>query len=308
MEIILAFILDLLIGDPQKFPHPIRWIGNVIIFLEKPYRQIFSHPRIGGICLTTTVVFVTYITTAGLLYAASLINPLAPIALGTIILFYSFSVRSLINASVAVLEKLEDRNITGARRALSMIVGRDTAKLNKEEIVRATVETVSENSVDGFISPLFYAVLGGPALAMTYKAVNTLDSMVGYKNEKYIDFGWASAKLDDIANYLPARISVFLIFLGTLLGSKKALQTLKIGFRDGRNHTSPNSGFSEAAFAGSLNIQLGGESRYGGTIVVKPTIGDNNEPLQPHHIRKANSLLVGVSVVAVICAELILFV
>ena len=199
--------------------------------------------------------------------------------MGALIIYFSISIKSLAFEAKNVMTSLKENDLIKARKFLAKIVGRDTVHLNEEQIMRACVETVAEGSVDGVLSPLFYSFIGGPIGAIAYKAVNTLDSMVGYKNEKYIRFGWASARLDDVANYIPARISCLLIPTASFLCGCSFKRSLKIALRDGRKHESPNSGIPEAAIAGALGVQLGGPSTYQGEFVEKPFIGDNQNQL-----------------------------
>ncbi|MCX5710967.1 MAG: adenosylcobinamide-phosphate synthase CbiB [Candidatus Omnitrophica bacterium] len=208
-------------------------------------------------------------------------------AISIIIIFTSLSVKDLGVESLLVFSALKEGNLNKARASLSKIVGRDTAKLDEKEIIRATVETVAEGIVDGIISPLFYAFLGGASLAMAYKAINTLDSMVGYKNKQYINFGWAAAKIDDIANYIPARLSVIFLLLTSWLSGYSPVKAWNIIIRDGRKNPSPNSGLPEAAIAGALGIRLGGLNYYDSTAVQKPHIGEGINALDKSHIKEA---------------------
>lgn len=285
-----AYILDRIIGDPENFPHPVRWIGSAIARGELFFRDLIKEDKIAGSLLTITVVSIAYIIfyIVNMLYFDHNHSALLSLLLFVIILYFTFTTLAtgeLISAAMSVIEELETGNLEKARKKLGMIVGRDTATLEGNDIRKATIETVAENASDGIIAPLFYFSLGGLPLAMAYKAVNTLDSMVGYKNERYRDFGWASARLDDIANYIPARITGLLIVaaaitLDILTGLNRthnlsASRAFKIMIRDGRNHTSPNSGIPEAAMAGALGIRLGGPSNYNGVTVDKPYIGED---------------------------------
>lgn len=291
--LIFAYILDIVIGDPKWLPHPVRVMGWGITKMEGLLRDKQDtgcriqdsgyKERLRGILLVVTIVgstyMVFYMINSFLTYHSSPITFLFLIYLTSTTL----ATHELIKSTRSVINSLKANNINDARRNLSYIVGRDTERLNEEGILRATIETLAENISDGIIAPLFYFVVGGLPLAMSYKAVNTLDSMVGYKNERYKDFGWASARLDDIANYIPARITGVLILISTLLitaiqNPVNALRithrALRIMLRDGRNHPSPNSGFPESAMAGALCVKLGGPSYYGGVLVEKPYIGD----------------------------------
>ncbi|MFN3466723.1 MAG: adenosylcobinamide-phosphate synthase CbiB, partial [Candidatus Brocadiales bacterium] len=210
--------------------------------------------------------------------------------LSVVFLYFSLSLKCLGDEAKKVLSALEAGELDTARRRLSGIVGRDTQELGEDQIIRASVETVAENTVDGILSPLFYAFIGGPALAMAYKAVNTLDSMIGYKNERYLHFGWAAARLDDLANYVPARFASRLIPLASLLAGLRYKECYFFALRDGGKHPSPNSGIPEAAFAGALGIQLGGPSTYGGILSDKPLLGEPIESMSTHKIKDSIKL------------------
>lgn len=283
---LLAFFLDASIGDPAWLPHPVRLIGSGINKTETFFRKIFktsSSEKLAGVLLVIVIVgsvFAVTFFTIGTIQHQRDILALIP---ATIVLVYltstTIATRELIHSAQAVIESVKAPDIKLARESLSMIVGRDTHLLSEEGILRATIETLAENLSDGVIAPLFYLTIGGLPLAMTYKAINTLDSMVGYKNERYKDFGWAAARLDDLANYIPARITGLLISIASfiVLRSFSVFNTsLKIMFRDGRKHSSPNSGIPEAAMAGALGVRLGGPSTYGGMPVDKPYIGEDN--------------------------------
>jgi len=277
--VLAAVVLDLVLGDPRALPHPVVAIGRMISFLESPLRRIFLNARLAGVALLVTTVGVTYAGTALLVKAAFAISPVAGAVAGLYLAWVSLAARSLHLESGKVAKALERGDLPGARTALSCIVGRETAELDEPGVVRGAVETVAENTGDGVIAPLFYLMLGGPPLAMAYKAVNTLDSMVGYKNERYLDFGWASARFDDLANYLPARLTGVLMVLAAPICALSGSGAWRIMRRDCRNHSSPNSGFPEAAAAGALGVRLGGANRYFGRVVEKPTIGDAAAPL-----------------------------
>ncbi len=287
-----AFLLDLVIGDPRGLPHPVRIIGSGISALEtfiRKWAKTGGAERAGGIVLVVLIVFPVFLVTFALKQlimhgiAAGGMSMIAGIISAVVLTSTTIAVRDLIDSSKAVIDAVRTGTVEEARRSLSMIVGRDTAQLADKGILKATIETLAENLSDGIVAPLFYFSIGGLPLAMAYKAVNTLDSMVGYKNERYINLGRASARLDDIANFVPARITGILIVLsvglcrvfvkaGTSLST--AGKAFAIMMRDGGNHSSPNSGIPEAAMAGGLGIMLGGPSTYGGMLVEKPWIGD----------------------------------
>lgn len=290
----LAFVLDLFIGDPRWLPHPVVIIGRGITCAERLLRRRFTgeSERAAGVILVLVIVVPTgaaAFVVARLLHSFS--NPVLALLGGAVFIYLvstTLALRGLVESARLVISAVDGGEIGDARRKLAMIVGRDTDTLGEDAVLRATIETVAENLSDGFVAPLFYLVLGGLPLAMAYKAVNTLDSMVGYKNPRYVRFGWAAARLDDIANYVPARISglsiivaalVYFLFRSTDSRLRRAVararNAFKVMVRDGRNHTSPNSGVSEAAMAGALGIRLGGPATYGGSVVVKPYIGDD---------------------------------
>ncbi len=259
--------------------------------MEFILRRFRIPERIAGILLAVIIVACTYFVVSVLMTIANRWGSLYGLIAGTFIIYFTISIRSLAGEAKKVMMFLEKGDLIGARKALSQIVGRDTASLNEEQVIRACVETVAENSVDGILSPLFYAFLGGPAGAMAYKAVNTLDSMVGHKDEKYLWLGWASARLDDAANYIPARISAILIPAASFLCGCSFRMSLRIAIRDGRKHQSPNSGIPEAAIAGSMGVQLGGQSTYQGEVIQKPFLGENKNQLSVKSIRTVITIL-----------------
>src|SRR3972149_5524129 len=274
IELAFAYVLDLAIGDPQWSYHPLRLIGRAIEGMEYLVRKLPIPERISGILLTMIIVSGTYLSIYAVMLLSRQWSKLGEIIIGAVILYFTISIKCLADESKKVMTALKENDLIKARKALSLIVGRDTENLSEEQIVCACVETIAEGSVDGVLSPLFYAFAGGPTAAMAYKAVNTLDSMVGHKNEKYVRFGWASARLDDLANYIPARISAILIPMASFLCGYGFKDSLRIACRDGRKHESPNSGIPEAAMAGALGVQLGGATTYQGEIIEKPFIGD----------------------------------
>ncbi|MCC5910262.1 MAG: cobalamin biosynthesis protein CobD [Clostridiaceae bacterium] len=304
MKILLsAYILDIFLGDPQGFPHPVRYIGNLITYLEKKIlkeNQSNREKLLMGAILCLTVVIVTYITTFGIVNITYSISNYLGIVVSVLLGYTTLATKSLDTETRKVYRKLQGHHIKDARLALSYIVGRDTEDLEEEEIARAAVETIGENISDGIIAPMFYFFLGGVPLAMAYKAVNTLDSMVGYKNEKYLYFGRVSAKVDDFFNYIPARLTGGLIITAAFFMKCNYRNSFKIVLRDRKNHNSPNAGYPEAAVAGALNIQLGGTNKYFGKTIYKPTIGDKVEELNAQHIIKTIRLMYGTSAVGII--------
>ena len=287
--IIFAYILDLLLGDPKWLPHPVRWIGRYITFLEDKIKRFADTPlseKIGGIFLFIIVVGSVFGLIWFLLLLSTHHSPLATLILAVFLAYTTLSIKSLhqeaysvihaLNPSLSPLYQRGEGGIDAARKRLSNIVGRDTQNLSEEEIYRAVVETVAENTSDGIIAPLFYLAVGGPALALAYKAVNTLDSMVGYKNERYENFGWFSARMDDATNFIPARLTSILIVAASFILRFNWKDSLKIIWRNARNHPSPNAGYPEAAVAGALGVQLGGTNYYFGAPHNRPFIGDKN--------------------------------
>lgn len=290
MEIIfIGYCLDLILGDPYLIPHPIRFIGKGISKFEEILRRIFKQDkklRLAGVLLALGIITSTYIITFLILLIFKSINSSLAMAAQAFMIFQILATNSLAKESRKVYYPLKERKLPEARKFLSYIVGRDTASLQEKEITRATVETVAENISDGIIAPLLYIFIGGAPLGMAYKAVNTLDSMVGYKNDRYKELGWASAKIDDIANFLPARLTGLLIILSTIFLRYDKKNSIKILLRDRKNHSSPNAGYPEAAVAGSLGIQLGGTNIYFGEPVYKPTIGDNLRDIEIKDINR----------------------
>lgn len=304
-----AFLLDLILGDPRWFPHPVVLIGKLISFLEGLFRGFAKSKAtefVAGVVLALIVPAVAFVAAYWLIEIASSFGAwlgwLAAVFLGYTVM----AAKSLYSEPLKVTKLLSTGDIQGARRELSYLVGRDTHSLDEMGIVRALVETVAENASDGVIAPLFYLAIGGPPLAMAYKAVNTLDSMVGYKNDKYLYFGRASARLDDLVNFIPARITAVLLVAAAFILGKDWKMSWKTVIRDGRNHTSPNSGYPEAAVAGALGRRLGGLSHYGGIPSNKPFIGDEEEEFQIGDVRAAGNLMIAASAFMVLLSALIL--
>lgn len=310
LTIITGYLMDLLLGDPYGFPHPVRFIGKLIRFTEKQIRGMMKPPKalkIGGGILWMIVVGITYGVTY-LITQASNIHPAVHYGVNAFIIYTSLATKCLKDEAVKIYRVLSTGSLEEARVQLSYIVGRDTASLSKKEIIRATVETVAENTVDGIIAPLFYAFIGGAPLALAYKAVNTLDSMVGYKNEKYKDIGFVSAKLDDAANFLPARITSFLMMIASFILRLDGVQSIKIALRDRKNHKSPNCAYPEGSVAGALGVQLGGTNVYFGEDVYKPTIGDERRALEAEDIVRTNKVMYVTSFVGVVVFAVIYYV
>ncbi|BCS54914.1 adenosylcobinamide-phosphate synthase CbiB [Geobacter sp. SVR] len=277
--IVPALLLDLMLGDPRWLPHPVVLIGRTITFLEDRLRALISNERLAGVLLLLLTVTGTVAVTWLALVGAASLSPLAGTAAAVAISYTCLAARSLHRESAVVARALLAGDIQAARRNLSYIVGRDTADLDEPEIWRALVETVAENTCDGVIAPLFWLCLGGPLAGMAFKAVSTLDSMVGYRNERYLHFGWASARMDDLANFIPARLTALLMIVVAPLTGLSLRNALRVTLRDRLKHPSPNSAHPEAAAAGALGVRLGGPSRYGGKPSWKEYIGDPHKPL-----------------------------
>jgi len=283
-----AYIVDIIIGDPRRLLHPVVIIGRFISFSEGLIRRSsLIDKRKGGIILWFSVVIPVYFITLGIAEGSFFINSLFGMIISILLASLTLAARSLYDESRAVIDALNGGDIVEARRNLSMIVGRDTEDLNEKEILRAVIETVSENLSDGIIAPMFYLAIGGVPLAMAYKAVNTLDSMVGYKNDRYRDIGAFSAKMDDMLNLIPARLTGIIVVATSFILRLNWRDSWKIMRRDGGNHSSPNSGIPEAAVSGALGIQLGGEVQYFGEITCKPTIGDRIKEMNKKDVKKA---------------------
>ncbi|MEI4768942.1 adenosylcobinamide-phosphate synthase CbiB [Psychrobacillus sp. FJAT-51614] len=292
IAIAIGLVLDKIIGDPPNWPHPVRWIGNLISKLTS-WLNKGNGRKTKGFLLVFIVVGITFFVTVAILTAAYSVHVIVGIALESILIASGLAQKSLKDAAMEVYKPLVDNDLPEARQKLSWIVGRDTGKLDEKEITRGVVETVSENISDGITAPLFYAFLfaGAPGL-WVYKAINTLDSMVGYKNEKYEEFGYASAKLDDIANYIPSRMTGYIIMLwGKKESTLPFKERMKGWWLDAKKHPSPNSGYLEAATAYQLGIQLGGINTYKGIISNRARMGISEFPLNPSHILSSISHL-----------------
>lgn len=285
-----GFLLDLFIGDPRGWPHLIRGFGRLITVLEKLFYPL-RNKRLGGMLLTVCTLLVCSGLPAATLFGAWQLSPWAYLALESLLCWQLLAVKSLRDESHAVYDTLSQDDLTGARRAVSMIVGRDTETLDDAGVARAAVETVAENTADGVAAPLFYMMLGGAALGCFCKAVNTMDSMIGYKNERYLDFGWFAARLDDVVNFIPARLCALAMVAAAWLTGLNAKGAYRVWRRDRRNHASPNSAQTEAVMAGALDVRLAGDAWYFCTLHKKPTIGDDVRPIEASDIRRAHRML-----------------
>lgn len=301
----LAYILDLVVGDPAGWPHPVRLIGGLIDRLVSLARRHFRDSaglRLAGVFIWMVTVGLTYILVILALRVSAKIAPELETVLTIILAYTTLATKDLYVQTWRVVAAVQDGDLPTARQFLGYVVGRETTGLPEPQILRAVIETISENLSDGVIAPLFYLALGGPAMALAYKAVNTLDSMIGYKDDRFKDLGWFSARADDVANYLPARISAALIVAAAALLRLDARRALTTWLREGQAHTSPNAGRPEAAMAGALQIQLGGPSIYYGQIVHKPTLGVAIYPLSPERARDAENIMLLASSLMVLAA------
>ncbi|KKD55635.1 adenosylcobinamide-phosphate synthase CbiB [Paenibacillus polymyxa] len=298
LVIMAAYLLDRLIGDPRWLPHPVIGMGHAISALEKAIRRKVRSDRglkRAGILLPLIVAGGSFGLAWELLRVLAWIHPWLSVVVEIVLVATTIASKGLKDAGMAVYRALQANDLTVARRELGMIVGRDTQQLDEPEIVRGTVETVAENIVDAIISPLFYALIGGAPLALAYRAVNTLDSMVGYKNEKYLHLGWASARLDDVANYIPARLTAVMLVIAAWLYRLDAARSWRTVKQDARLHPSPNSGFPESAVAGALGIRLGGYNVYHGVRSFRAYMGEEIRPLESKDIRHTIRLMFAVS-------------
>ncbi|HIS07713.1 MAG TPA: cobalamin biosynthesis protein CobD [Candidatus Choladocola avistercoris] len=304
LAVVLGFVLDLLIGDPHWLYHPIRLVGALISALEKLLRGVFPKNKNGeltaGVFLLALTAGITTGCAWGLLYLAGRIHPWVRFALETVMCYQLLATKALKDETMKVYTALSQGNLKQAKYAVSMVVGRDTEVLDETGVTKAAVETVAENASDGVIAPLLFLAIGGAPLGFFYKAVNTMDSMVGYKNDKYLYFGRAAARFDDVLNYIPARLSGALMSAAASFCGLDAGNAWKIFLRDRRNHSSPNSAHTEAAAAGALHIQLAGNAYYFGKLYEKPTIGDPDRPVEYEDIRRVNRLLYATAVLTLI--------
>ena len=306
--LVLSVLLDLLLGDPAWMPHPVVFMGKGISRLEPWLRRRFpatpSGERWAGRALALILPLATLLIALGVCWLAWLVHPALLVVVNVFWGWQCLAMKGLKAESMGVYRALTTGTLPEARGAVSRIVGRDTQNLTAEGVTKAAVETVAENFSDGVFAPLLYLAIGGAPLALCYKAINTMDSMVGYKNERYLNFGRAAAKLDDVANFLPSRLAALALMGATLFAGGNTRKAFQIWRRDRRNHASPNSAQTESVMAGALGVQLAGPAWYFGEFYDKPTIGDPDRPIEPEDIRRANKLLYGAGLLslAVLCA------
>ena len=304
LAVLGGFVLDAVFGDPAWLPHPVVLMGKCISKLEKTLRARFPKTQQGELLAGAVLAFClpvgTFLLTSAVCLLAAKISPWLGLAVQMFWCGQALAAKGLVQESRNVYGELVKPDLPAARKAVSRIVGRDTESLTAEGVTKAAVETVAENASDGVIAPLLYMLLGGAPLALTYKAVNTMDSMVGYKNENYLYFGRAAAKLDDVANYIPSRLAALLWAAAAALTGSDAKGAWRIWRRDRRNHASPNSAQTESACAGALGVQLAGPAYYFGEYYPKPTIGDALRPIEPQDILRADRMMYAASVLALV--------
>lgn len=290
-QILIALAVDQLLGDPSWLPHPVRLLGYIFSRLERISGSFIGHGYTAGALTVLLTLTISAAICSSLLFAGNLLHPLLGTAISIYLIYSSLAVKDLSRHGMAVFRPLKNNDLAEARLKVSMIVGRETAALDEKGVARAAIESVAESMVDGVTAPIFFAFLLGPIGAIVYRAVNTADSMFGYRNEKYRKFGWAAAKLDDLCNFIPARITGLITPVAALLLGYDWKNSWRIFFRDRRNHLSPNSAHTEAAVAGALNIKLGGTNIYFGKKTAKPEIGDDTNKISAEHILQANRLM-----------------
>ncbi len=300
LPMFVGFVIDIFVGDPYNFPHPIRAIGTLIAKLEKFVRERFKNLRKGGVFLALTVLIASTLVPLAVLLVCYKINIYLGLAVESVMCWQLVAARCLQKESMKVCRAVEERDIEKARKAVSMIVGRDTDVLDETGIVKAAVETVAENTSDGVTAPIMYIAFGGAPLGFFYKAANTMDSMIGYTNEKYIDIGRFAAKLDDVLNFIPSRLTALGMILSAYLLGADGKNAAKIWKRDRRKHASPNSAQTESVCAGALDIRLAGDAYYFGELHKKEFIGDDIRTPESEDIRRANRLMYCTSVIVLV--------
>lgn len=300
LPMLVGFVIDIFVGDPYNFPHPIRAIGTFIAKLEKFVRSRFKNLRRGGTFLALTVLIVSTLIPLAVLFVCYKINIFFGLAVESVMCWQLVAARCLQKESMKVCHAVEEKDIEKARQAVSMIVGRDTDVLDETGIVKAAVETVAENTSDGVTAPIMYIALGGAPLGFFYKAANTMDSMIGYTNEKYIDIGRFAAKLDDVLNFIPSRLTALVMIISAYLLGADGKNAARIWKRDRRKHASPNSAQTESVCAGALDIRLAGDAYYFGELHKKEFIGDDIRTPESEDIRRANRLMYCTSVIVLI--------
>ncbi len=309
LSVLLGFLIDCAVGDPHWLPHPVMLIGKLISVSEKLLRRMFPKTDRGALAAGTVMAILVPLLSAGLsfgiLFGLWKVSPWAYFAASVIMCWQCFAARCLAKEADKVVKALETDGLEAGRKQISMLVGRDTEHLSEEQVLKATVETVAENASDGVIAPMLYMILFGAAGGFFYKSINTMDSMVGYKNDRYLYFGRAAAKLDDAANLIPARLSALAMIAVAPLLKLDGKNAFRIWKRDRRRHASPNSAQTESVTAGALHIELAGPASYFGKRVEKPTLGDNDRSIERKDVRRANALMYGASIFLLILFETI---
>lgn len=300
LPMLIGFIIDIILGDPYSLPHPIRAIGTLISKFEKFVRSRFNNLRKGGVFLAVAVIVISTLAPLLILILCYRINVILGVAIESVMCWQLIAARCLQKESMKVYRAISENDTEEARKAVSMIVGRDTEVLDENGIIKAAVETVAENTSDGVTAPMMYISAGGAALGFLYKAVNTMDSMIGYKNEKYADIGRFAARLDDLLNYIPSRLTALAMILSAYLLRLDGKNAFHIWKRDRRKHASPNSAQTESVCAGALDIRLAGDAYYFGELHKKEFIGDDIRPPESEDIRRANRLMYCTSVIVLI--------
>lgn len=307
----IGFLLDLVLGDPRWLPHPVVAMGRVISWAEPRLRRLFSDTPAGrrraGSVLAAGLPLLAFAFTAGVCLLAAAVHPFFGLAVESWLCYQLLATCELRRQSLAVVRALREEGLQAGRRMVGRIVGRDVEALDEAGVLRASVETVAENASDGVIAPLVFMMVGGAPLGMLYKAINTLDSMVGYKNERYLDFGRASAKLDDVANFLPSRFAALCMVAVAPLVGMPARRAFRVWRCDRFNHASPNSAQTEAAMAGALGLRLAGDAVYFGTLVHKPFIGEATRPIEREDVARANRLMLAAAVLALLVCAVVRF-
>lgn len=300
IKIIIALVIDYILGDPYNYPHPVKYIGKLISFFDKNMRIVFKTPKMlkfAGFLTVIITVSVSFFTAYFIIYSLKRINPILGYIAEIIIMWNCIALRCLDTEVMKIYNSLKERDIEKARKQISYLVSRDTESLDEKGIVKATVETATENITDGIISPIFYMIIGGAPLGIAYKAINTIDSMIGYKNEKYADFGFFGAKLDDVVNFIPARLTGFAMVIFAFITGKDYKNGYRIMIRDHNKSKSPNAGWTESVVAGVLGIELSGPTVYFGKVVHKDTIGDNVNDINYEHIKTTTDFMYGATLV-----------
>ncbi|MEG1772984.1 MAG: adenosylcobinamide-phosphate synthase CbiB [Clostridia bacterium] len=309
LALLLGFLLDIALGDPRGIPHITVATGKLIAALEKLIRKAIPKSLKGELFGGTLLVFITLLFSVivpfSLLFIAYSLSPWVGMLIETLFCWQLLAIKDLKVESMAVYERLKCGDLIGARKAVSMIVGRDTKDLDKTGVIKADIETIAESTSDGIIAPLFYMMIGGAVFGCLYKAVNTMDSMIGYKNEKYLNFGRTAARLDDFFNFVPARLAALLMLLSCYLTGLDEKNALRIYRRDKRKHESPNSAHTEAVCAGALKVRLAGDAYYFGKLHKKPFIGDDMRPVEINDIELANRLMLVTSILMILLALLL---